>query len=50
MGGEREEADREMYGLPPPTPPAAEIGASQDNDVGAASVFVKMPPRYDGQS
>jgi hypothetical protein len=27
----------------------AEIGASQDNDVGAASVFVKMPPSYDDQ-
>jgi hypothetical protein len=33
-------------GLPPSAPPVAEIGASQDNDIGAANVFVEMPLRY----
>jgi hypothetical protein len=39
-----------MNGLPPPATPVAKISASQDNDLGVASVFVKMPPSYDDQS
>lgn len=45
-GGKRKQPVKQSA-LPPPSPPAAEIDASQDNDVGAANVFVEMPPRYD---
>jgi hypothetical protein len=37
-------------GLPPPALPVAKIGASQDNDIGAANVFVEKPPRYNGNN